>query len=69
MSQNGLARRVGISSGYLSQLINGRRSPSPRLRKRLQEVLEEPRFDGLFAVEPGDSSSEDGATESTGGSR
>ena len=30
MSQNELARQCGITSGYLSHLMNGRRSPSPR---------------------------------------
>ncbi len=30
ISQNELARRCGITSGYLSHLMNERRSPSPR---------------------------------------
>ena len=30
LSQNELARRCGITSGHLSHLMNGRRSPSPR---------------------------------------
>ena len=51
MSQNELARQVEISSGYLSQLINGRKSPSPGVRKRLQTALECDRFDDLFVLE------------------
>ncbi len=34
ISQNDLARLAKISSGYLSQLICGRKSPSPEVRKR-----------------------------------
>ena len=40
MSQNELARRCGISPGYLSQLMSGARCPSPRLRRRQQQVLD-----------------------------
>lgn len=52
MSQNELARASGISSGYLSQLISGTRSPSPAVRKRLQAVLGVYEFDQLFVMEP-----------------
>jgi len=38
-SQNEVARQVGISSGYLSQIMNGNRAPSPRVLKRLHGVL------------------------------
>ena len=51
MTQNGLARRVGITSGYLSQLMTGTRCPSAEVRRRLQEVLEIPRFADLFVLE------------------
>ena len=50
MSQNDMARRLGITSAYLSRLINGRRNPSPRMRGRLQEALGSPEFDDLFVV-------------------
>ena len=53
-SQNDLARQIGISSGYLSQLITGQRCPSPRMRRRLQRALDIARFDDLFIVENGD---------------
>lgn len=39
LSQNEMARRCGITSGHLSHLMNGRRSPSPGVRRRLMEVL------------------------------
>ncbi|MCY3557887.1 MAG: helix-turn-helix transcriptional regulator [Chloroflexi bacterium] len=51
MSQNDLARRAEISSGYLSQLIGGKKSPSPDVRRRLQAALEISRFDELFVME------------------
>ena len=54
MSQNELARRSEISSGYLSQLISGRKNPSPDVRKRIQAALEVDQFDDLFDLEYGD---------------
>jgi transcriptional regulator with XRE-family HTH domain len=50
-SQNGLARLVRISSGYISQIIRGRRFPSPEVRRRLMEALGIEDFDALFAME------------------
>ena len=51
MSQNELARLAKILSGYLSQLISGRKSPSPAVRRRLQSALELDSFDQLFTME------------------
>ena len=51
VTQNQLAAMVGITPGYLSQLMTGTRSPSSEVRKRLQEVLEVPHFDDLFILE------------------
>ena len=51
ISQNELARRCGITSGHLSLLINGRRCPSPMLRRRLMQELGVDDFDTLFIVE------------------
>ena len=51
MTQNELARRAKISSGYLSQLISGTRFPSARVRKRLQKQLGVTRFEDLFLLE------------------
>ena len=38
-SQNEVARRAGISSSHLSQIITGKSSPSPGVLKRLHGVL------------------------------
>ncbi|MDE2933879.1 MAG: helix-turn-helix transcriptional regulator [Chloroflexota bacterium] len=51
MSQNELARRVGISSGYLSQLMSGTRCPSAAVRVRLMEALGVTDFEDLFILE------------------
>lgn len=50
ISQNELARLIGISSGYLSQLMSGSAQPSPQVRRRLQHVLGETDFDSLFTI-------------------
>ncbi len=39
VSRNEAARRAGISSGQLSQIVNGLRDPSPGVLKRLHGVL------------------------------
>ena len=39
ISQNEAARRAGISSGHLSQIMNGQRSPSARVLRKLHGVL------------------------------
>ena len=51
LSQNELARRIGRSSGYLSQLINGERCPSAETRRRLMDGLGVTDFDVLFVME------------------
>ena len=51
LTQNELARRIGRSSGYLSQLINGERCPSPETRRRLMQVLGVSDFDVIFVME------------------
>ncbi len=38
-SQTQLARMCGLSPGYLSLLMAGKRSPSPDARRRIQEAL------------------------------
>lgn len=50
MSQNRLAQRLGTTSGYLSQLINGKRYPSPKMRENLLKVLDGYDFDELFIL-------------------
>ena len=42
ISQNEAARRAGISSAHLSQIMNGRNSPSPVVLKKLHGVLFQP---------------------------
>lgn len=49
-SQNWLALRLGISSAYMSQLLDGSRRPSPRLRELIMETFGEPNFDELFII-------------------
>ena len=39
MSRKNPARRSGLPSGYLSQLMNGKSNPSPYARRRLQQTL------------------------------
>ena len=50
MSQNELSDLLGISSSHLSRLINGRRCPSPSMRRRLMDALDCSDFDELFVV-------------------
>ena len=50
MSQNMLAIRSGISSGYISQLMCGTRYPSPRVRQKILDVLGMD-FDEVFIIE------------------
>jgi transcriptional regulator with XRE-family HTH domain len=50
MSQNMLAIRAGISSGYISQLMCGTRYPSPRIRQKILDVLGMD-FDEVFVIE------------------
>ena len=52
ISQNEVARRCGFSPSHLSMLMNGQRSPSPRARKRLMEVLGVEDLAVLFITEP-----------------
>lgn len=48
LSQKRLAERLEISPAYASQLLNGRRCPSPEVRRRLQDLLPDLPFDQLF---------------------
>ncbi len=50
MNQNDLARLAGITSGYLSLLMSGKRCPSGDVRRRLMEALSITRFDDLFIL-------------------
>lgn len=50
-SQNWLARQIGISPGYMSMLVNAGRTPSERIRQRMQKALGVHDFDELFTTE------------------
>lgn len=52
MSQNDLARAASITSGHISLLMNGKRSPSPGVRRRLQAVLGVTDFHEIFLLGP-----------------
>ena len=49
MSQNTLARRIGVTQGFLSLMMNGRRSPSTETIGSMLKELDAP-FDDLFVV-------------------
>ena len=51
LTQNELARLVGTSSSYLSQLMSGHRCPSAAFRKKLMDALGVTDFDDLFIME------------------
>ena len=67
ISQNELARRCGFSLGHLSMLMNGKRSPSPHARRRLQQVLGVTDFHRLFIIVPPEAG--DRRPEKTDGSK
>ena len=48
VSQNHLARSCGVTSGFMSQLLSGRRNAGPAVRARLLEHLPGLSFDDLF---------------------
>jgi len=50
LSQNAFAERLGISSGYMSQLMKGNRYPSAGLRARILHSLKKINFDDVFEI-------------------
>ena len=50
MSRNEMAELCGLTTGYMSQLFNWERSPSPSARRRIQHILGVDDFDALFVV-------------------
>jgi len=50
ISQNWCAKRLGICSGYMSQLMCGQRNPSPDLRERIMMLFPECNYDDLFVM-------------------
>lgn len=49
LSHNWFAEKLGISSGYMSQLMCGVRHPSPKLRKAIMDYLG-CEFDDVFKL-------------------
>ena len=50
MSQNWLAGKLETSSGYMSQLMMGVRTPSPKMRQKMLNFLKDYQFDDLFII-------------------
>ena len=53
LSQRDLAEKIGFSRSHVSHIINGRREPSPAMRRLILEKLREYTFDDLFIIEDG----------------
>ncbi|MFC1956377.1 helix-turn-helix transcriptional regulator [Chloroflexota bacterium] len=53
LSQRDLAEKIGFSRSHVSHIINGRREPSPAMRRLILEHLREYTFDDLFTIEDG----------------
>ena len=53
-SQNWLAGQIGVSPAYVSMLVNGRRSPSGSIRRRMLGALGMTKFQDLFTKEDTD---------------
>jgi transcriptional regulator with XRE-family HTH domain len=51
LSQKELAHALGVSRTLLSQVIGGKRDPSPMVRKRLLEYFRDQSFDDLFTID------------------
>ena len=50
ISQNGLARVTGLTSGLLSQIATGKRNVAPKTRDQILKALDDVSFDDIFAV-------------------
>jgi len=48
LSQNDLARRCGLSSPFISQLISGERNAGPDSRRKIMDAFPKEDFDKLF---------------------
>lgn len=49
-SQNWLAIRLGKSRSYLSQLLSGKRNPSPELRSSIMDFFPDVSYHELFEI-------------------
>lgn len=52
LSQRGFSKKTGISSPYMSQIINGNRNPGPEMAKKICEGLDV-EFDQIFFIDNG----------------
>jgi transcriptional regulator with XRE-family HTH domain len=59
ISQNGLARRLRISSSYMSQIMNGGRYISAKMRRRIFRYFRRYDFDDLFIIIEDDKGNDD----------
>jgi len=55
LSQRDLAEKIHFSRSHLSHIINGKREPSPLMRRLILEQLKGYTFDDLFVIENGKS--------------
>jgi transcriptional regulator with XRE-family HTH domain len=53
LSQRDMAAKIGFSRSHVSHIINGRREPSPGLRRLILEQFQGYTFDDLFIIEDG----------------
>ena len=53
LSQRDMAEKIGFSRSHVSHIINGRREPSPGLRRLILEQFQGYTFDDLFIIEDG----------------
>jgi len=53
VSQNRLAKSMGISSAYFSQIVRGVRYPSAEVQQRILDALAPLTFDDLFVIHDG----------------
>ena len=53
-SQNWLAFQIEVSTGYMSQLMDGSRCPSAKVRERVMKKLPGFCFDDLFEIRKND---------------
>ena len=51
IGQGALGRWMGISHGYMSELMTGAKNPSGKVRAKLQGYFEDVDFDTLFEIE------------------
>ena len=49
-TQSWLAQCLEVSEGYVSQLLDGTRNPSAKVRKRFLDTFQDCEFDDLFVI-------------------